>query len=68
MSGEPEYLEKMQLKYGAQAKEKDVYVIGSCGFDSVAADFGVFLTKNYFKSKNSINLNNTNNVFFNLKI
>ena len=51
VSGEPEYLEKMQLLYGQKAAEKDVCVIGSCGFDSVPADLGFLFTKNSFKSK-----------------
>jgi len=30
----------MQLKYDAEAKEKKIYVVGSCGFDSVPCDVG----------------------------
>jgi short subunit dehydrogenase-like uncharacterized protein len=51
VSGEPEYLENMQLLYGKKAAEKDVCIIGSCGFDSVPADLGFLFTKNSFKSK-----------------
>jgi len=40
ISGEPQYLEKMQLKYHQKAVENGVYVIGACGFDSIPADLG----------------------------
>lgn len=51
MSGEPEYLESMQLKYNKEAQEKNVFIIGSCGFDSVPADMGVVFTQKIFKSE-----------------
>uniref|UniRef100_A0AAR2KPA5 Saccharopine dehydrogenase-like oxidoreductase n=1 Tax=Pygocentrus nattereri TaxID=42514 RepID=A0AAR2KPA5_PYGNA len=35
ISGEPQFLESMQLNYDSQAAEKGVYVVGSCGFDSI---------------------------------
>ena len=50
MSGEPEYLEQMQLKYNKEAQEKNIFIIGSCGFDSVPADMGVVFTQKTFKS------------------
>jgi short subunit dehydrogenase-like uncharacterized protein len=50
ISGEPEFLEKIQLKYNQTALEKNVYVIGSCGYDSVPADIGVLFTKQAFQS------------------
>jgi len=40
ISGEPAYLEKMQLKYHQPALDNGVYVIGACGFDSIPADLG----------------------------
>jgi len=40
ISGEPQYLERMQLKYHQQAVENGVYVVGACGFDSIPADLG----------------------------
>ncbi|TNN60804.1 Saccharopine dehydrogenase-like oxidoreductase [Liparis tanakae] len=49
ISGEPQFLEGMQLKYSSQAADKGVYVIGSCGFDSIPADMGVLYTKDQFK-------------------
>ncbi|MBN3274256.1 SCPDL oxidoreductase, partial [Polyodon spathula] len=49
ISGEPQFLEGMQLNYNSQAAKNGVYVIGSCGFDSIPADMGVLYTKDQFK-------------------
>ncbi|XP_066532086.1 saccharopine dehydrogenase a, tandem duplicate 1 [Hoplias malabaricus] len=49
ISGEPQFLETMQLNYDAQAADKGVYVVGSCGFDSIPADMGVLYTRDQFK-------------------
>lgn len=38
VSGEPQYMETMQLKYNEQAREKGVYIVSACGFDSIPAD------------------------------
>ena len=40
ISGEPQFLEKIQLKYHKEAEAKGVYVIGACGFDSIPSDMG----------------------------
>nr|XP_015206961.1 PREDICTED: saccharopine dehydrogenase-like oxidoreductase [Lepisosteus oculatus] len=47
--GEPQFLEGMQLNYNKEAAEKGVYIIGSCGFDSIPADMGVLYTRDQFK-------------------
>ncbi|KAF1752547.1 hypothetical protein GCK72_019102 [Caenorhabditis remanei] len=48
ISGEPAWIEKMQQKYGAEAKKQGVYVVSACGWDSIPADLGVnFLKKNF---------------------
>ncbi|XP_061881898.1 saccharopine dehydrogenase-like oxidoreductase [Entelurus aequoreus] len=49
ISGEPQFLEGMQLNYHNQASDKGVYIIGSCGFDSIPADMGVLYTREQFK-------------------
>ncbi|XP_037553441.1 saccharopine dehydrogenase-like oxidoreductase [Nematolebias whitei] len=49
ISGEPQFLESMQLNYSSQAAEKGVYIVGSCGFDSIPADMGVLYTRDQFK-------------------
>lgn len=41
----------MQLEYHAEASAKGVYVIGSCGFDSIPADLGIIYTKRQFKGR-----------------
>ncbi|KAM4521796.1 LOW QUALITY PROTEIN: saccharopine dehydrogenase b [Odontesthes bonariensis] len=47
--GEPQFLERMQLEYHTKALNRGVYVIGSCGFDSIPADLGVLYTRRKFK-------------------
>uniref|UniRef100_UPI003AAC0F73 saccharopine dehydrogenase-like oxidoreductase isoform X2 n=1 Tax=Centroberyx gerrardi TaxID=166262 RepID=UPI003AAC0F73 len=47
--GEPQFLEGMQLNYDTQAADKGVYIVGSCGFDSIPADMGVLYTRDQFK-------------------
>ncbi|OPJ72651.1 saccharopine dehydrogenase-like oxidoreductase [Patagioenas fasciata monilis] len=49
ISGEPQFLEGMYLKYNKKAAEKGVYIIGSCGFDSIPADMGVLYTRDKLK-------------------
>ncbi len=48
ISGEPQFLESMQLKYHAEAKEKGVYIVGACGFDSIPSDLGTVFLKDKF--------------------
>lgn len=48
VSGEPLFMESMQLKYNEQAREKGVYIISACGFDSIPAELGIqFLQDNF---------------------
>ncbi|XP_037730814.1 saccharopine dehydrogenase-like oxidoreductase [Drosophila subpulchrella] len=55
VSGEPQYMETMQLRYHDLAKERGVYVISACGFDSIPADMGVtFVEKNFDGVVNSV--------------
>ncbi|XP_041792767.1 saccharopine dehydrogenase-like oxidoreductase [Chelmon rostratus] len=49
ISGEPQFLEGIQLNYNSRAADKGVYIIGSCGFDSIPADLGVLYTRDQFK-------------------
>lgn len=44
-------MEGMQLKYNDLAKEKGVYIISSCGFDSIPAEMGVLFLENNFDGK-----------------
>jgi short subunit dehydrogenase-like uncharacterized protein len=54
LCGEPEYLERIQLNYNKQARDNGVFIVGSCGFDSVPTDLGVVFTKKNFASKLNI--------------
>ncbi|SPP80487.1 saccharopine dehydrogenase-like oxidoreductase [Drosophila guanche] len=55
VSGEPQYMESIQLKYNDRARERGVYVISACGFDSIPADLGVvFVEKNFDGVVNSV--------------
>lgn len=55
VSGEPQYMETMQLKYNEQAREKGIYIVSACGFDSIPADMGtVFLQENFNGTVNSV--------------
>uniref|UniRef100_A0A8C5BEF1 Saccharopine dehydrogenase-like oxidoreductase n=1 Tax=Gadus morhua TaxID=8049 RepID=A0A8C5BEF1_GADMO len=49
ISGEPQFLEGMQLNYHSEAAKKGVYIVGSCGFDSIPADMGVLYTRDQFR-------------------
>lgn len=46
-----QFLERMQLEYHTKALDRGVYVIGSCGFDSIPADLGILYTQRQFKGK-----------------
>lgn len=55
VSGEPQYMEKMQLSYNEAAEKKGVYVVSACGFDSIPADLGtVFLEREFDGTVNSV--------------
>uniref|UniRef100_A0A1I7VV46 Sacchrp_dh_NADP domain-containing protein n=1 Tax=Loa loa TaxID=7209 RepID=A0A1I7VV46_LOALO len=53
ISGEPAFLESMQMKYSDIAQKKGLYVVGACGWDSIPCDLGV----NFLKEKFSGQLN-----------
>jgi short subunit dehydrogenase-like uncharacterized protein len=49
VSGEPQYMETMQLKYNDAAREKGIYIVSACGFDSIPADMGIIYLQDQFK-------------------
>ncbi|KAI3418869.1 hypothetical protein GPALN_007969 [Globodera pallida] len=49
ISGEPAWIESMQMKYSEQAREQNVFVIGACGWDSVPCDMGMNFLKQHFQ-------------------
>ena len=57
VSGQPQFMEEMQLKYSEKARQQGVYVISGCGIDSVPSDLGVvFLQRKFKGTLNSINV------------
>ncbi|XP_039750700.1 saccharopine dehydrogenase-like oxidoreductase [Pararge aegeria] len=48
VSGEPQFIESMQLEYDQQARDAGVFVISACGFDSVPNDLGVIHLQRHF--------------------
>ncbi|GJQ68963.1 hypothetical protein Trydic_g6148 [Trypoxylus dichotomus] len=55
VTGEPEFMEMIQLHYHEEALKKHVYLISACGMDSVPCDVGViFIMKNFNGTLNSI--------------
>jgi len=41
ISGEPGFLQKMQLQFHEEAQRKGIHIVGAAGFDSIPADFGL---------------------------
>lgn len=48
ISGEPSFLESMQLKYNEDAEKAKVYVLGAAGFDSIPCEMGLQVLKDKF--------------------
>lgn len=48
VSGEPQYIERMQLLHDEAARRAGSLVIVACGFDSIPADLGVVYTEQQF--------------------
>ena len=44
ITGEPEFVKSILNKHDAVAKEKGIYIINCCGFDSIPADAGAYFT------------------------
>ena len=44
-----QFLDGMQVKYDKEAREAGVYILGSCGFDTVPNDLGVIYTRDQAK-------------------
>ena len=51
LSGEPQFLEGIQLKYHKSALEAGVLIIGACGFDSIPVDCGINFLKDNFQGE-----------------
>lgn len=48
ISGEPQYMERMQLEYNDLAREKGVYIVSACGFDSIPVEMGMQFFEKHF--------------------
>ncbi len=46
LTGEPEFVDRMWLRYHAQAQQTGARLVHSCGFDSIPHDLGVLFTVN----------------------
>ncbi len=44
ITGEPEFVKSILKKHDSITKEKGIYIINCCGFDSIPADAGAFFT------------------------
>ncbi|CRL03283.1 CLUMA_CG016150, isoform A [Clunio marinus] len=57
LSAEPHHMEVIQLKYDAEAREKNVYIVSGCGFDSIPAEMGtIFLHEKFDGTLNSVEM------------
>ncbi|XP_072755894.1 saccharopine dehydrogenase-like oxidoreductase [Anoplolepis gracilipes] len=48
VTGEPQYIQTMQLKYNKAAQEAGIYIVSACGFDSIPCDMGIIFTQQQF--------------------
>uniref|UniRef100_A0A1B0B7A7 Saccharopine dehydrogenase NADP binding domain-containing protein n=1 Tax=Glossina palpalis gambiensis TaxID=67801 RepID=A0A1B0B7A7_9MUSC len=48
ITGEPQFIGNMLLKYNDLAKEKGVYIVYACGLESVPAELGVLFAEEHF--------------------
>ncbi|MGW0546228.1 saccharopine dehydrogenase family protein [Streptomyces altiplanensis] len=44
LTGEPEFVDRMYLRYDARARRSGARIVHACGFDSVPHDLGVYFT------------------------
>lgn len=49
VSGEPQYLEQMQIEFYDEAREKGIVVLGACGFDSIPAEICLMYMREHFE-------------------
>ncbi|CAO1407401.1 unnamed protein product [Diamesa tonsa] len=48
VSGEPNYMEQMQSKYNEAARDKGIYIISACGFESIPVEMGIVFLEEKF--------------------
>jgi short subunit dehydrogenase-like uncharacterized protein len=55
ITGEPQFIDKIQLKYDQKAREKGLYIISACGLESIPGEMGIsYIQKNFNGTVNSI--------------
>lgn len=42
-------MEQMQLEYNDAARQKGIYIVSACGFDSIPGDMGLVFLQQQFK-------------------
>lgn len=50
ITGEPQFMESMVLKYHQEALKKRVFIVSACAFDCVPADIGTLYASSFFRS------------------
>lgn len=43
-TGEPAFVQRLLERYDAEAKQRGIRLVSSCGFDAIPADFGAYFT------------------------
>lgn len=54
ITGEPEFMERMELEHGTAAAQAGVLLVNSCGFDSIPADVGCLFARQTFASAGAL--------------
>lgn len=49
VAAEPQFMEKMQLKWHDKAQAKEVYSVSACGFDSILCEMGMIFAEENFQ-------------------
>ncbi|XP_072396596.1 saccharopine dehydrogenase-like oxidoreductase [Diabrotica undecimpunctata] len=48
VSGEPQFIETVELEYNELAREKGIYIVSACGLDSIPCDLGLIHLEDKF--------------------
>eukprot|EP00049_Salpingoeca_infusionum_P025441 m.19298 g.19298 ORF g.19298 m.19298 type:complete len:410 (+) comp8012_c0_seq1:271-1500(+) len=54
ISGEPEFIERVEHVYGQSAKDSNCTIVSACGFDSIPADMGTAFAVEQFVNRNAV--------------
>ncbi|EFN86903.1 Probable saccharopine dehydrogenase [Harpegnathos saltator] len=55
ITGEPQFIENMQLLYNKMAQEAGVYIVPACGWESVPSEMGIIFIQKKFGGEVNIN-------------